>query len=246
LHANGTDIVVDLNQLQTAPLPERQDHRVRVARERRERMRRRLLESVLAVCSGENARAPAVIDDVVQHADVSRGTFYKYFDSIDQAIGELGFQLADEMTAGIAEIYDVLTDPMMRTATGFQLFLIRAYMDPDWGAFIARIGLLREEDLFTSKIRNDIALGIASGDYLVDDIVCASDMLMGAKAEAILRLISKEKSLDYIQSMARHILCAFGVSRAKAATVIERAFVRIVEEGPASLPWWQDSAIKGR
>ena len=240
LNARRGTISADLEGVQAVSLSESEDHRVRVARERRERMRRRLLESVMAVCSGESVRAPAVIDDVVQHADVSRGTFYKYFDSLDQAISELGSQLADEMTAGIAEIYDVLTDPMMRTATGFQLFLIRAYMDPHWGAFIARIGLLREEDLFTSKIRQDIALGIETGDYSVDDIVCASDMLMGAKAEAILRLISKEKSFDYIQSMTRFVLCAFGASKVKAAKVVERAFTRIVEQGSSSLPWWQD------
>jgi AcrR family transcriptional regulator len=236
---------VELSALQSPSSPEVEDHRVRVARERRERMRGRLLESVLAVCSGESARAPAVIDDIVHHAGVSRGTFYKYFESIDQAISELGSQLADEMTVGIAGIYDVLTDPMMRTATGFQLFLIRAYMDPHWGAFIARIGLLREEDLFTNKIRNDIALGIETGDYSVDDIICASDMLMGAKTEAILRLIGKEKPFDYIQSMARFILCAFGASRAKASKVVEKAYARIVEQGPTSLPWWRPQGQLG-
>ena len=99
-----------------------EDHRIRVGRERRERMRHRLLQSVLQVRSGKGGRNLAVIDDVIKDASVSRGTFYKYFDSLDQAESELALQMADEMTTGIMSVYDVLDDPVLRTATGFQLF----------------------------------------------------------------------------------------------------------------------------
>ncbi|WP_374943410.1 TetR/AcrR family transcriptional regulator, partial [Sphingomonas sp.] len=73
----------------------REDHRTRVGRERRERMRNQLLQSVLAVCAGRGPAGAAVIDDVVRHASVSRGTFYNHFESIEQAVSELGLQLAD-------------------------------------------------------------------------------------------------------------------------------------------------------
>ena len=76
---------------------EPEDHRVRVGRQKRERMRAHLLKSVFSVCSRETLRDPASIDDVVKDASVSRGTFYKYFDSLDEAISELGLQMADEM-----------------------------------------------------------------------------------------------------------------------------------------------------
>jgi len=83
----------DASESQPAPA----NHRVRVGRERRQKTRAHLLCAVLQVCSNESARSPAVIDDVAGYADVSRGTFYKYFDSLDQAIAELGNQLAEEM-----------------------------------------------------------------------------------------------------------------------------------------------------
>ena len=88
--------------------PPREDHRVRVAREKRERMKARILQSVLSVCSGVEASGPAVIDDVIRHAEVARGTFYKYYNSLDEAIAELGSVLADEMTVGIYPVYNVL------------------------------------------------------------------------------------------------------------------------------------------
>ena len=40
------------------------------------------------------------------------------------------------MTFDISNVYDVLDDPGMRTATGFQTFLTRAWIDPDWGSFL--------------------------------------------------------------------------------------------------------------
>jgi Bacterial regulatory proteins, tetR family len=104
----------------------RENHRVRVGRERRGRMRAHLLQSVMTVCAGQRLTGATVIEDVVRHANVSRGTFYKYFDSLDEAVTQLAFELAEQMTAGISSVYDTLDDPVMRTATGFQTYLTRA------------------------------------------------------------------------------------------------------------------------
>lgn len=220
------------------PTLEREDHRVRVARQKRARMRSHLLRSVLRVCSGATAGGPAVIDDVVRHADVSRGTFYKYFDSLDQAIAELGLELADEMTAGIASVYDVLEDPVLRTATGFQLFLLRAVIEPEWGAFIAHIGLLGGENLFTTKIQADIRMGIATGDYLAA-VDVATDLLMGAKIEAIRRIIAGNRGGDYVRAMTAMVLRGFGVAPSRADNSTRRAFDRLAAEAPGKIAWWR-------
>lgn len=220
--------------------PAREDHRVRVGRERRERMRTHLLQSILQVCSQESRRGPAVIDDVVKHAQVSRGTFYTYFDSLDQGVAELGAQLADEMTQGIMSVYDVLTDAVLRTATGFQMFLIRSLLEPDWGAFIARIGLLSDDNLLTRKIREDIALGIEAGDYQVPSVDNASDLLMGAKVEAIQRLIKERESIVYVRGMTSLVLRSFGVDSARADRSVELAYERLRKEAPGKIDWWRD------
>lgn len=215
-----------------------EDHRVRVGRERREKMRAHLLASVIAVSSGDH-REPAQIDDVITHAKVSRGTFYKYFDSMDQAIADLALQMAEEMTDGILWIYDVLDEPVMRTATGFQMFLLRAIMEPQWGAFIAHIGLLSGDNLLTRKIRADIQLGIETGDYAVSSIELASDLLMGAKIEAIRRLITGGGTADYVRGMATLVLRSFGVSPTKAEKCVQRAFDRLAIEAPGRIIWWR-------
>jgi AcrR family transcriptional regulator len=95
----------------------REDHRVRVAREKRERMRDHLLGAVLAVYPGKPGQGPAVTDDVIRVAKVSRGTFYKYYPSLEEAVAELGAKLAAEMVAAIGALYDSLEDPSDRLPT---------------------------------------------------------------------------------------------------------------------------------
>lgn len=220
--------------------PKREDHRVRVARERRERMRALLLESVLAVCSGRKLTGATVIEDVVRHAGVSRGSFYKYFDTLDDAVTQLAFQLAEDMTVDIYNVYDVLDDPVMRTATGFQTFLTRAWMDPDWGGFITHLGLMDGENgLVSSKVKGDIRMGVETGDYSVASIDLAADLLMGAKHEAIRRIVSGERDTAYIRGMAAMVLRAFGVSPSKAEKTADRAFQRLLTEAPDKVSWWR-------
>ena len=205
-------------------------------------MRAHLLQSVLQVHSTQESAGAAVIEDVVKHAHVARGTFYKYFDSLDQAVSELGLQLADEMTSGILSVYDVLEDPVLRTATGFQMFLIRAMLEPEWGSFIAHIGLLSEDNLLTQKIRDDIRAGVDTGDYAVPSIEIASDLLMGAKIEGIRRAIKSGGSCDYMRDMTAMVLCSFGVTPTKADKSVARAFVRLLHEAPGKISWWRSDA----
>lgn len=218
--------------------PATEDHRVRVARERRERTRAALLQSVLHVCSTVAPNDVASIDDVIRHAEVARGTFYKYFTSMDEAIAELGLFLADEMTASILSVYDVLESPPMRTATGFQMFLVRAMLQPRWAGFVARLGLLRGDNLFIRKVHSDIELGIQTGDYIVPSVKMAGDLLMGAKSEALLRIIENGGSLDYVCGTAGMVLRAFGVPPERATLTAESALSRLNDAAPGIVGWW--------
>ena len=218
----------------------REDHRVRVARERRARMRTHLLQSIMSVCAGRRLTGATVIEDVVRDAQVSRGTFYKYFDSLDEAVTQLAFQLAEEMTLDISNVYDVLSDPVMRTATGFQTFLTRAWIDPAWGGFLTHLGLIDGENgLISSKVKGDIRRGMEAGDYAVASVDLAADLLMGAKHEAIRRIVSGERDPAYIYGMTTMVLRSFGVARLRAEKTARRAYDRLLEEGPGKLSWWR-------
>ena len=215
-----------------------EDHRVRVAREKREKMRAHLLRSVMAVMSSDQSAGPRVIDDVIRHAEVSRGTFYKYFGSLEQAVAELGAALVEEMTAGIDLLYDKVEDPRRRTATGFQLFLHRARTDRAWGGFVAHIGLLSPSNRMIRHMSADIQRGIDSGYYALPSVECGLDLLVGTKIEAILRIIRGDRGRDYIEAMTAAVLRGFGCPPAEAQEIALSESARVIALAPSQLEWW--------
>lgn len=211
-----------------------EDHRVRLARERRKHMKAHLLDAVMAV-RGEGApNSRKVIDDVVEYAGVSRGTFYKYFGSLDEAIAELVSQLAEDMTIGILPVYNQLKDPRERTATGLQIFMRRAMLEPHWGGFIAHIGLLTTENLLIQCMVADIKMGMQAGLYTLANIESGLDFLVGTKVEAIRRITREREKIDkaYPQIISALILRAFGVSTSDAELISNAMAGRLDKEIP--------------
>ena len=216
-----------------------EDHRVRVAREKRTRMRTILLDSVVEVCSPRAGRNPAVIDDVIRHAGVSRGTFYKYFDSLDQAVREIAIQLADEMADTLTEMLKDEGEAALQFAISFQVFLHRASRDHAWGGFVCHLGLLSEKtsDGLARGLRSDLERGMATGAFQLKSIDFAADMVLGTIVEAVLRIISQSTPVDYIQIMTEMVLRGLGMEAGQAIALVQRAHARLVAEGPAKTLW---------
>ena len=197
------------------------------------------MQSIMVVCSGRKLTGSTVIEDVVKHAGVSRGTFYKYFDTLDEAVVQLALELAEEMTAGIVAVYGAINDPVLHTAAGFQAFLMRAHLDPGWGAFIIHLDLLNgENQLIASSVKGSIRLGMETGAFKVRSVDTAADLLMGAKHEAIRRIVANHRDPFYITTVTAMVLRAFGVSPAAADDAVDRAFALLCGEGPGKFGWW--------
>ena len=101
------------------------DHRIEAAQRKREKMRNRILEATTNVFTHTTDDAP-VIEDVVREAQISRGTFYKYFDSLDEALVAAGVEANNRMIADISSVYAFLSEPWQRSSVGFRIFMVRA------------------------------------------------------------------------------------------------------------------------
>ena len=191
-----------------------EDHRVRVARDRRKRMKGHLLNAVMAVCADDTPNSTKVIDVVVAYAEVSRGTFYKYFVSLDEAIAELGAMLAEEMTDSIWPLQSSVSGALEKTAVGSQVFMRRSMLDPHWGGFVARIGLLTPENIMIRRMTDDIEEGMRSGVYDLPSVEAGLDLLLGAKIEAIRRIVRSDGNIDasYPRIISTLILRGLGVA----------------------------------
>ena len=116
-----------------------EDHRPKVASLRRERMRLRLIEGALTLVAQKGVSATS-IDDVISAAQVSRGTFYKYFESPTSLVQTVAQEIANEVMKLIDPIVLKHDNPAVRVATGVRLALRLARQNPVIGAFLLRLG----------------------------------------------------------------------------------------------------------
>lgn len=160
------------------------DHRVEVAARKRALMRARLLDATLQVFASASGSTPG-IDDVVKAAQVSRGTFYLHFRTVDEALQALSQAQSDQMTEGTLAVYDLLKEPWQRFSVGFRLFLKRAHLDPLWASFVTRSVAASDQLLVTALMREDLRRGREAGQFRFNDLRVALDFMMSASIAGI-------------------------------------------------------------
>ena len=215
------------------------DHRIEVARRRREAMRARILAATMNVCSA-NPKAVPTIDDISQIAGISRGAFYRYFSSSPEAIEEVGVELANELADAIGTLYDTLTDPLQRACVGTFLVVGRAVHDPEWAAFVLRGDLTIHNTRVMDYIRKDMRAGLEAGYFDLTNVEWAAELLMGMNLTAIRGLIErKDADKDpYRHEAVRFLLRSLGVGAKAVAEVMEWADQYLAQSGSAA-NWWR-------
>lgn len=215
------------------------DYRARAALTKRLRTRARILDALLNCYPGRNPTDVTIVDDVITRAEISRATFYKHFDSLDQAISVLSAQLSEEMIGAYGEIYWPIEDAALRVATGVELFLCRSIIEPGWGAFVSHLDRLSRDHALIRQMRIDLAAGATGGIFDIDDIDSITDLVIGAKSQAIKQIITKTLPVDYVINVTTDILAALGIKRAYGRDVAKSALSTLERDGPKVLTWWR-------
>ncbi|CAG0939954.1 hypothetical protein GPROT2_00808 [Gammaproteobacteria bacterium] len=194
------------------------DHRTRVARQRRERTRERILESALHVFAAKGPVAP-VIDDFISATGIARGTFYNYYRSTAELFDATARWLEDDLIVSIVQAMAPLTDPGLRVATGLRLWLLKARSDRAWCAFIFRSryrGALVEKELM-----RDLRAGLRGGQFSFDSIPLARDFVVGATLEGMGRLLGRRGRPDF-DGLVVMILRGLGMREAAIRAALAR------------------------
>lgn len=198
-------------------MPNSTDHRSRVAQERRERMRQRLIESALLVFAEKGVDA-SVIDDVIAAANVSRGSFYNYFRTNTELLGAVGEQLGNEMMRVIEPLVGVIADPAARIATGLRLYLWLAQEYPLLGRFVSRAGLnaLSPNSLVFEYLPPHLAAGVVQGRFADMGIEVALDLIAGTMLLALYRISLGQSVPNYDARIVAAVMMGLGVPEQEA------------------------------
>jgi AcrR family transcriptional regulator len=193
------------------------NHRTRVAAERRERTRTRLLESALAVFAEKGPEVP-IIDDVITHAGVSRGSFYNYFKTNEELLEAVAIQVGNDLIRIVDPAVCAHTDPVLRMATALRLLLHSMRRAPVLAAFIARLRWPKEGALLegTQSVSRDILEGMRTGVLTVNSSRAALDLFVGTFFCAANTIVHENVPDSYPDEISECILHGLSVQAAKA------------------------------
>lgn len=193
------------------------DHRTRVGAERRQRMRLRLIESALLVYADKGLDR-ASIDDVIESAGVSRGTFYNYFRTDAELAAAVSDELTTELIAQIEARVGDLANPVERIARGLRLYLDAAAAYPLFASFTSQAGLraVSPNQLLREYLPRHIVEGVKAGRLEVPNVSLAVDMIVGAALSAVHALSATRVQKHYAEHAVMHVLVGLGVTRAAA------------------------------
>lgn len=193
---------------------EQTDRRPQAARRKRQLTRRKLIDAAICVFAQSAGSAP-VIDDVIRQADVSRGTFYNHFNSLDEVLVAVGIELNDQMTTGVLPVYDILTEPWQRFSVGFRLFLVRSLLDRKWASFVTRVEAWPSQHKVAEYLMKDLKQGREQGQFVFARLDVAMNFVMGASAHGMHALSQgAEDTNQYMDSCVHMALMSVGCSPA--------------------------------
>lgn len=228
---------------------ESQDHRPRVAAQRRERMRSRLLSSALELVAAQGPAATS-IDDVIAAAEVSRGTFYKYFLSPQALVQELAYEVAKDLVCLADPVVRERDDPAERVACGIRLVARLALHHPAAAGFLVQLGWpdTQGPNVLLDFVRRDLAEGIKRGRFREMPMPLALNMVSGAVIGAIHCMLKPACEPDFAEMTAAAALRALGVPGKSADALAYKRLEPITDfpEGllAATLPTASDAIPK--
>lgn len=190
-----------------------QNHRTRVGIERRQKMRRRLIESALLVFSEKGVDA-SVIDDVIVAAGVSRGTFYNYFRTNTELLVAVSEELSNEIIHMIETVVGGYTNPVERLACGLRQFMRTAIEYPLFARFVWRAGFnaYSSSNLILHYLPRHITESMAKGSFTVPDMMFALTFMTGVMLSSTFAVTTQTVAPEYAEKVVQHILMGLGLS----------------------------------
>lgn len=198
-------------------MPEEIDHRTRVGAERRQRMKAQLADAALRVMA-EQGPDGLSIDTIIQAADVSRGTFYKYHDAPAALVAEVGSELARDLIHAMAPALDQVEDPAMRLAIAFRSTLQLARENPLMAKFLVRAGwpVTDQVQVFSSRAAANLETGIKTGRFRNIEPAVATSLIGGLLIGVLAAQLASDGSAKLEEDATTALLRGLGLAESDA------------------------------
>lgn len=202
--------------------------------DRRKAKNRNALLKAAEMLFGERGVERVAIDEITEAADLSKGTFYSYFEDKDSIAAEIAQTARAELVNDVRIVQVGVEDPAERLALGIGVFLLCAAIRPNRAAIVAQMfRLWLEPDAAGNEgLYADLENGYRQGRFLTGDITAANVLTIGM-VEAGMRQVMKLTDLPSVRALAINLCClelhALGVPAKQAQVIATRGVRRVVD-----------------
>lgn len=180
------------------------------------------------------------IDDIVQAAQVAKGSFYNHFPDREALVQAVTAEIRSEIEAAVGAANAGVTDAAHRMVRATCVYLRFAVDAPQRARVLVRVSgaLVNMNSRLNRGLADDLTLGLASGRFTIATLESAMVFVMGVTQAALAR-VSREPSLPLAISLAQQIsallLRGLGVPGAEADVIAAQAADELVR-GPGPSP----------
>lgn len=204
------------------------NHRTMVGLSRRSKMRNHLLKSALDLYIHQST-TEVMIDDLIRHANVARGTFYNYF----KTTHELNIALTGEMSDEILNIIDPYllhySNSLERMSMGLRLYIFATCKYPIWGKLLTNMGphhTVRDRKI-DEYVSRDLNLAMQQNLIPKDNVQVLKDLILGAVYYAIESIQHNQTADDYVSQVLEKLMIIIGLELFTAHRLSYQALEKI-------------------
>ena len=181
------------------------------------------------------------VDDIVQAAEVGKGSFYNHFTDREALARAIASQIRSSVESAIARANAGVEDPARRLARAVCTYLRFALDEPEPAGVLVHIhsGHTSLTTPLNRGLVEDIETGLASGRFEVATVESGVLYVLGVTQLALVRIVQEHSpafAISLSQQMCALVLRGLGVGGAEADKIAAQASDAIVRQNGSRPP----------
>lgn len=194
---------------------------------KRERTRKKILDAAFGLLGNEKGLTVR-IEEICAAAEISRGTFYNYFTSLEQLFEILAIELSHDLNRALVSTLDESQSHAQGANAAVQHYLDYARRDPAWAwamVHLSAFGPTFGGEAWDACYRA-IEKGIEAGEFDLPNATVGRDLMTGAVLATVRTTLRGGRSEP--RAIANHLLRAFGVPDARAKEIADKPLPELI------------------
>jgi len=200
--------------------------RAEIGEERRQKRLTKFVNSAMSIIAEEGSLYALSVDSLVRKTGASRGTFYNYFNNIEDVITAVAQYLTVDLNNRILLKYSDVESGPVRLSYSLLKFFEKAEQDRIWGTVFAKLildlGLISDKSI--EYFEHDLNIGREQGSFTLMDNQIATNIVGGVLAFTINSVLKNELNEEQKFKTLVSLLMALGTPHSTSQSAVKKAF----------------------